>query len=218
MATKENVLRTKVLRSRDRFWAPHDLAGSTSTVLHALSRLVAEGELRRVRKGLYWRGTKTALGMSPPAPEKVVEAVVGRRGVGPAGLSAANALKLSTQVPRYRHVAVPSRPPTGVPRVRFHDRSARTGRSQAQLNATEIAFLEVLDGWEKLIEVPSERALDVLEALVTSGAVRPERLAQAARTEPARAKERLVDLLLRAGRPDAVDQLRRGSTSRLAHV
>lgn len=218
MATKEQVLRSKVLRSRDRFWAPSDLAGSSSTVLHALSRLVEEGELRRVRKGLYWRGTMTALGMSPPASEKLVEVLAGKKGVGPAGLSAANALRLSTQVPRYRHVAVPSRPPTGVPRVTFHDRSARKGRTWAQLDATEIAVLEVLDGWEKLIEVPGEQAWQVLEALVTSGGVRPERLAQASWTEPARVKERLVSLLSRAGRLDAVEQIQRGPKSRLAHV
>lgn len=212
--TKQDAVRQRVLRSRDRFWTPRDFSGSPSTVLHTLAALVDAGELRHVRKGLYWRGTKTLLGMSPPPADKLVETLLGKdhkHGVGPAGASAANWLRLSTQVPRYRHVAVPTRPPTGVPQVTFHDRSARAGRTQARLAPQEIAVLEVLDGWEKLLEVPADEAWKRLGELVTHGQVRPERLAQAARTEPARVRTRLAQLFARAGQTDALQSLARAT-------
>jgi hypothetical protein len=66
-------------------------------VQHLLADLVNGGELRRVRKGLYWRGTNTPLGMSPPPTHASAAEVSGNKGVGPAGLSAANLLRLSTR-------------------------------------------------------------------------------------------------------------------------
>src|SRR5438128_79545 len=90
--------RAAVLRSRDRFWRPREIAGAASTVQHLLADLTRAGELRRVRRGLYWRGTKTPLGMSPPSTATLAAEVAKGKGVGPAGLSAANMLRLSTQV------------------------------------------------------------------------------------------------------------------------
>lgn len=212
-------IKRRVLSSTNRFWSTDDFAAPASTVSHALSELVAGGELRHVRKGLYWRGTRTALGMSPPPAERLVETLVGKAGVGPAGLSAANLLRLSTQVPRYRHVAVPKRPPTGVERVTFHDRTARTGRVRAKLDATEIALLEVLDGWDQLLEVPQDTAWTVLRRLVTERRVRPERLAQAAKTEPARVRGRLEKLLTDNGpQPAAAKMAANGGQRTPAHA
>ena len=45
--------------------------GATAAAESALSRLCAAGEIRRVRKGLYWKGPKTPLGMPLPDPEFV---------------------------------------------------------------------------------------------------------------------------------------------------
>jgi hypothetical protein len=87
-------------------------------------------ELIRVRKGLYWRGVQTPLGMSPPHPDALVRELVGSSAVGPAGLSAANALRLSTQVPRRAHVAVPARAPESTGLVRFVSRPTRTARAK----------------------------------------------------------------------------------------
>src|SRR5438105_3705839 len=93
-------VRRRILPSRDRFWRPEDFDGSPEAVAKALSRLTRAGELRRVRRGLYWRGTPTQLGMAPPSPDRFVHEVIGAPGTGPAGWSAALALGLSTQVPR----------------------------------------------------------------------------------------------------------------------
>src|SRR5438552_1777811 len=112
-------VRKRVLHSQDRFWSPADFNGSPDAVAQTLGRLTRAGELRRVRRGLYWRGTPTRLGMAPPSPGRLAEEVVGGSGTGPAGWSAALALGLSTQVPRRETIAVPGRAPHNPSAVRF---------------------------------------------------------------------------------------------------
>src|SRR5487761_1763290 len=62
------AIREKVTSSRDRFWRPDDFDGPPEAVAKALSRLADAGDLRRVRRGLYWRGTATRAGTAPPPP------------------------------------------------------------------------------------------------------------------------------------------------------
>ncbi|WP_454299552.1 hypothetical protein [Salana multivorans] len=194
--------RRAVLASRRRFWEPGDLALSPSTAHHLLGELENRGELRRVRRGLYWRGTKTPLGMATPPTDRLIEALAPGPGVGPAGQSAANLLHLSTQVARRALVAVPGRAPSDAGSVAFVSRAARTGRTAAGLNAVEVALLEVLDDWHTLLEVPPGDAAKQLSELLRSGNLRAERLAQAAATEPGRSRARLAALLTMAGRSD----------------
>ena len=195
-AVKAN--RSTILRSRDRFWRPADIAGAPSTVQHLLADLAKGGELRRVRKGLYWRGTKTPLGMSPPPTDALAAEVAGGKGVGPAGLSAANLLRLATQVPRRAQIAVPARAGRSTPSVEFVSRAARTGRRSAGLDRTEVAILEVLNDLSTS-ELSPQESWRELRGAVTSGRVRPDRLAKAAKTEPAVTRARLSELLSDAG-------------------
>lgn len=110
-ATVAPEVRRQVLASRDRFWRPEDFGGSPGAVAGALSRMARAGDVRRVRRGLYWRGTTTRLGMAPPPPDRLAGEVVSVTGSGPAGWSAALALGLSTQVARHETIAVPGRAP-----------------------------------------------------------------------------------------------------------
>jgi hypothetical protein len=194
--------RQRVLRSRDAFWRPEDLAGSPSTRQHLLSSLVQDGELRRVRRGLYWRGARSPLGMSPPPTEALVQVLAPGAGVGPAGLSAANLLRLSTQIPRRAEVAVPARAPSDAGPIRFVARPARRNRETARLSPAEVAFLEVLESWEKVLEVSPQEARTRLAHLMASGDVRADRLARAGRSEPGSVRARLRELLASSGRPD----------------
>ncbi|MFM9877801.1 MAG: hypothetical protein ACKVOG_08130 [Rhodoglobus sp.] len=194
--------RRAVLASRGRFWEPGDFSLTPSTAHHLLGELEARGELRRVRRGLYWRGTKTPLGMAPPPTERLIDALAPGPGVGPAGLSAANLLRLSTQIPRRALVAVPERAPSDAGPVSFVSRATRTGRAKAGLNATEVAALEVLDDWNAVLEVTPDKAARRLTDLLRSGGLRAERLTQAAATEPGRTRARLAALLAAAGRDD----------------
>lgn len=191
--------RQRILSSRHRFWRPADLSGPTSTVQHLLAALTHDGELRRIRRGLYWRGVETPLGMSPPPTDDLLQALVPGAGVGPAGLSAANALRLSTQVPRAVEVAVPRRAPADGGTLRFVSRAARTARLAADLQPTEVALLEVLDSWDHVVEIPQAEAWARLVAMLKSGAARPERLAQAGWTEPGAVRARLRPLLEASG-------------------
>lgn len=199
--------RSRVLGSREEFWRPTDLATSGSTSLHLLAGLADEGELRRIRRGLYWRGIKSPLGMSYPHTEMLVRELAPGPGVGPAGLYAANAMRLSTQVPRHAEIAVPQRPPRSEGTIRFVARTSRTGRRSAALIPMEVAFLEVLSSWESAIELPPPEARERLLELLDSGVVRAEQLAQAAATEPATTRARLRELLRAHGRPELAERV-----------
>lgn len=199
--------RERILASGDRFWRLEDLTGSPSTKQHLLADLVYEGELRRIRRGLYWRGRKSPLGMAPPPTDVLIAALAPGPGVGPAGLYAANLLRLSTQVPRRAEIAVPTRAPESLGSIRFVARAARTARAKAGLNQTEVALLEVLASWESAVELPTREAWTRLLELVASGAARADRIARAGRTEPASTRARLCVLLRSAGRGDLVNQV-----------
>jgi hypothetical protein len=201
-------VRKRVLASRDHFWRPENFDGSPDAVAQALSRMARTGEVRRVRRGLYWRGAPTRLGMAPPPPDRLASAVVGGTGSGPAGWSAALALGLSTQVARREAVAVPGRSPRSPGAVHYVSRAASTKRRDERLRPAEVALLEVLRDWDGLVEVPAADAVARIERLADSGTVRLDRVARASETEPPRVRERLRRLLVALGRADMTDGVR----------
>ena len=211
-STAAGEVRGKVLAARNRFWRPTDFSHSPGAVDAALSRLSREGELMRVRRGLYWRGSKTLLGMAPPRPELIAKELVGTAGVGPAGMSAASSLGLSTQIPARAVIAAPVRPPVHTHSVRFVDRSGREGRRSARLEPLEVALLEVLEDPDRFIETPPEVTIERIGKLFAGGKLDPLRLVRAAHHEPARIRERLRDLLSHIDLREWVDEVppRRG--------
>lgn len=199
-ASVNGSVRERVRRSRQRFWRPEDFDGSPEAVAQALSRLERSGELRRVRRGLYWRGMPTRLGMSPPPAHNLVHEVVGGPGTGPAGRSASLALGLSTQVPKVEVVAVPGRAPKNPVGINFVSRASSEKRREERLRPTEIALLEVLRDWQGLVEAPLGEALRRIERLISNGDIRMDRVVRASATEPPRTRERLRRLLIKLGR------------------
>jgi hypothetical protein len=117
----------------------------------------------------------------------------------PAEWSAALALGLSTQHPRNAIIAVPTRPPTVEGRIELKDRRGREGRAEQKLNWYEVAMLEVLADWTRVIELPREEAVARLSEWLTSDKVRPAKLARAAKGEPAVVREGLRGLMSRSG-------------------
>jgi len=199
--------RQEILASRERFWTPADLQLTDSTAHHLLGDLTTRGELRRVRRGLYWRGVTTPLGMTPPSNEQLLTRLAPGPGVGPAGLSAANHLRLSTQVPRRAHVAVPERAPSDVATLTFVSRPARTARITARLTPTEVALLEVLDAWDRVVELPGGQAAAHLTRLLRDDDTLAAQLTAAAPTEPGRTRARLAALLDASGHPALAAQV-----------
>jgi hypothetical protein len=58
----------------------------------------------------------------------------------------------------------------------------------------EIAVLEVLRDWDNLVDVTDDAALRSVRDRITHGEIRPEKLAAASPTEPARTRDRLKTL------------------------
>ncbi len=210
-------VRKRVLHSRDRFWRPEDFDGSPDAVAQVLSRLARAGDLLRVRRGLYWRGTLTRLGMAPPPSDRLVYEVIDAPGTGPAGWSAALALGLSTQVPRHETIAVPGRAPRNPDNVRFVSRAASAKRRDERLRPAEVALLEVLREWDTLVEVPAHDAIDRIAHLADSGVLRVDRLVRASSTEPPRVRERLRRLLDALGRSTAAAAVRPARSESIRH-
>jgi hypothetical protein len=153
------------------FISTTEVPGPRRAVECEMSRLAAGGEVVRVRKGLYWKGPKTRVGMPLPRPAEVALEVTGV-GSGPAEISAAHALGLTTQVPAIEVVAVPGRIPAPIRGVRFVSRSVE--RRFLGLRPTEVALLEVLRAGPAVIGVPWARVAEIAKRLARSGEIRAE--------------------------------------------
>lgn len=184
MAIAESVaaeVRRKVDQAQIRsFVTSAELAGSRPAVETALSRLVSQGDLLRVRHGLYWKGPKTRAGMPRPRPAEVALQVAGA-GSGPAGVSAARALGLTTQVPAVEEIAIAGRTPKPVQGVVFTSRPIT--RRLLGLVPLEVALLETMRTWPTYSEVSYERLAESVHRFLHSGAIRPDRIEQALRAE-----------------------------------
>ena len=197
---RKQDVRTRVLRSHDRFWRVEDFNGDAKAVDMSLRRLAAAGEIERVRRGVYWRGRATRFGRAVASPVEAVRKIVGNReAVGAAEWYATNLLGLSTQVPPTPAIAVSRRAPTGLDDVRIIDRASRTGRRDAGLTDLEVTLLEALEGWDRYVEVDSGTATKRFVDVLRRDDVRVGRLVGAAETESSRVRERLRYVLERAG-------------------
>ena len=163
--------------------AVRDVDGPRNAVESAFSRLAAAGDILRIRKGLYWKGSTTALGMSPPRVEEVA-LQLGGAGSGPAGVAAAKWLGLTSQVPSTFLAAVPGRAPGPCPGLRFTQRPIN--RLLHSLTPAEVAVLEVLRTGPAVVETPWEELPDVIAGLAASGRVRLDVLDDAVAAEPHR--------------------------------
>jgi len=134
--------------------------------------------------------------MTKPDAETVARAALEADGVGPAGVSAARALGLTTQVPTMPEMAVTGPVSTAIKGVKLHRRNNMERRS---LNYLEIAVLEVLRDWEFTVESGWPGLIQSAAKLVKEGRVRPDRLRAAASREPNPKVRDGVRILMDAG-------------------
>jgi hypothetical protein len=181
-------VRRLVLVGGERFWRHEDFEGlSPSAVATALSRLARDGELLRVRKGVYFRPRPTVIGPSSPAASGAIASSL-RAPVHAAGLSAANVLGLSTQNPARREYATSaSDPPTALAGSRVR---TRRPRARAGLTAEEGALLELLRDRASTSDLPPAETARRLQEFL-SDRERFARLARAATEEPPRVRAML---------------------------
>ncbi len=102
----ENSVAGKVRRRMERggpgkLWTYSDFKPlPLLAVAAALSRMTAEGVIRRIRKGVYYSPRKTRFGEISPDPTSVAATLLRDKGIKwkPSGLPAYNGLGLTTQV------------------------------------------------------------------------------------------------------------------------
>lgn len=155
------------------------LPGSAVAARKAASRAAHAGELIAVRRGLYYRGRRTRYGLTRPRPEEVAREVLGTRGVGPAGYSAARAWGVTTQIPPEVHMAT-LRPVDPIDGVVQH---SRRNLARADLNEMEIALLELLRAPEVFVEAGWDALSRRFREAAASGEVRDHLLQRAIRSE-----------------------------------
>ena len=181
-------VRRRVLAGGERFWRHDDFRGlPPSAIATTLSRLAREGELQRVRKGVYYRPRMTVIGVSSPAASGAVASSL-RMPVHPAGLSAANVLGFTTQNPARREYATPA----GDPPTALAGSQVRTGRpaARAELAPEEGALLEFLRDRATTSDLaPADTARRLRDLLRDHE--RFARLARAALDEPPRVRAML---------------------------
>jgi hypothetical protein len=146
-----------------------------------------EGELQRISKGVYYRHVQTSFGPSIAGASAAVAQTL-RAPVHPAGLSAANALGLTTQNPGKPVFATSApKPPTALRNAIVH-----TGRprERAKLSSKEGAVLELLRERARSSDLPAEETVRGLKAAITDEDSFA-RLTTAALAEPPRVRAML---------------------------
>jgi hypothetical protein len=182
----------------ERYWKHADFGDlSASAVAMALSRMAREGALQRVGKGLYYRPRPTAFGSSIPAVGTVARLTL-RTALHPSGLSAANALGLSTQNPTRGEYATPA---AGPPRA-LQGEVVHTGRPAGRvgLSTEEGAILETLRDRARNSDLSPAKTIARLRVLLEVEG-RFTRLARAALQEPPRVRAMLGALGEEFGAP-----------------
>ncbi len=144
------------------------LPGADPARRKAVSRAVSAGDLINVRHGLYYRGAKTRYGMTGPSTVEVALEVLGRRGIGPAGFSAAREWSLTTQVPPALHIAV-LKPAKDLPGITL---SVRSNLDRVDLRYKEIALVELLRGPEIYVEAGWRSLVEAVAGAVAAREVR----------------------------------------------
>jgi len=189
----ERVWRAADFQGADRAWAAQAIA-------QALSRLSRQGVVRRLGKGLYYRGRETAFGPSLPSPAMVQSLPIAGRKVFPSGHAAASMLGLTTQQPSRPEIAT-----TGgsLPRLIVGKEAiVRTRRPESwqSLDAEDAAILEVLRQRGSASELSANETVRRLLSLFKKPG-RFMRLCRVASSEPPRVRAMLGAIGQQLGRP-----------------
>jgi hypothetical protein len=207
------VVRDRVQRGGARYWKHAHFRGlPPSAVATALSRLAREGELQRTSKGVYYRPAPTSFGLTIPGASAAAAQTLNAP-LHPAGLSAANALGLTTQNPKRPEYATSAPgPPTALRNAMIH-----TGRpiARAALSTEEGAILEILRERARSSDLSPDETIRRLEQAL-SDEERYRRLVTAAMAEPPRVRAMLGALGQDLNMPQALLQRLRGTLNPLS--
>lgn len=177
-----------------------DLVGATpAAVSKALARLAEQGEIRRMRKGVYYMPKSTLLGESRPSEPALIQKLLEHR-ARPTGLTAANLLGLTSQLPaRAEYVAYATAVPLGLESTRLR---LRPRERAVDLAPRDAALLEVIRDRGRHSELGAEESYTQVQAILLDGDhARRQRLRDTALLEPPRVRAILGALMATAGLP-----------------
>lgn len=184
-------VRSRIDEGGERIWRLHDFRGlSPSAVAQALSRLARDGLIRRLSKGVYYRGRQTPFGPSTPNP--IITLQLGTAGTTTfaSGTNAANQLNFTTQNSSRVEIATTA---SSLPRKLVGQTTiihTRRPEAWSRLNETDASILDVLRNGGKWIEQrPGEAIKGMLKFLAADN--RYERLIDVAASEPPRVRAML---------------------------
>jgi hypothetical protein len=190
----------------ERIWRLRDFPElPPSAVATTLSRLVKEGELRRIEPGIYYRSRATIVGPSMPSGSELTAARV-TEPLQPTGLTAAAVLGFTTQNPSHLEYATPAE---HGPRRLDAKVSNRRPDSRRALTPREGAILEFLRDRALTSDLSPSRTAGRLRRLLSQGKAF-ERLMGPAMDEPPRVRAMLGALGQEIGVPERqLQKLRR---------
>jgi hypothetical protein len=194
------LIRDRIERGGERLWRFEDFPGMPfSAVAQTLSRLVRQGKVQRVSKGVYFRGRETAFGRSLPNPVAIQKLASRSNRVFPAGVVAANILGFTTQSAGRAEVATSG---FKLPRKLLgRDTVVHTRRPEAWalLSETEAALLDFMRRGGKTSELSDEETVRRLLSFFRNRR-RFERILKVAVTEPPRVRAMLGAIAEEAGK------------------
>jgi hypothetical protein len=203
------LVRNRIERGGERLWRPRDFRGlSFEAVAQALSRLMREGSLERLSKGVYYRTRSTAFGKSRPNPGAIQNLAAKSKTIFPSGIAAANLLGFTTQTARRREIATSS--PSLPRKLVGADTIIHTRRPEAwaKLSGEEAALLDFLRRAGKTSELPPKQTVRRTTKLLSEKG-RFERLLKIAASEPPRVRAMLGAIGEQLGKnPAALKRLR----------
>jgi hypothetical protein len=195
-----STVRHRIEAGGERVWRLTDFAELPfPAVAQALSRLARKGQLRRLGKGLYYRGRQTAFGPSLPNPSALRALPIRQKAIFPAGIAAANLLGFTTQNPARIELATDG---LSLPRLIvgketvIHTRRPAAWRSLSETDAALLDFLRNRGEGTEL--APQETVQKLLAYLREPG--RFQRLLQVAPSEPPRVRAMLGAIGQQLGR------------------
>jgi hypothetical protein len=197
-----------------------DIRGAApAAVSRALSRLAQEGVIQRVRKGYYYVPKETLVGTSRPSEPAMARKVLDGK-ARPTGITAANLLGMTTQVPAQpEFAAYASAPPRGVRAARLY---LRPRARMVELAPRDAALLEFLRDRGRYGELGAAETYDRLFTILTEEHQPPGStgrlrcLRDAALLEPPRVRAILGALMQGAGLPETLWEPLRGSLNTLS--
>lgn len=171
----------------ERLWRFEDFEGlPPAAIAQTLSRLARAGKLQRLSKGIYYRPRQTSFGKSMASPAALQKLLPKGRAF-PSGISAANLLGFTTQMPKQKEIATSAgslpRKLVGADTIIHTRRPAHWDK----LTDEEAAWLDFLRNAGKTSELSSEETTNRTIALLKEKG-RFERLLNIAISEPPRSR------------------------------